>query len=276
MATYCLTIQYDGSRYNGWQKQGNTSNTIQEKIETVLSRLYNTPLEIAGSGRTDAGVHALGQTASFHIEKTEDLFSCIQITAYLNQYLPEDIRILRTEQKEERFHARLLAKSKIYEYRIDLGTVQNVFQRRYSLHLSDYLNAKMTTPSKNAAIYPAQKITEETSPLLDQKAMKKAAEYLLGTHDFKSFCDNKRMKKSTIRTIYSIDLVQEGSFLTIRYCGNGFLYHMVRILTGTLLEVGLHHRTPASMQQILDNMDRTLSGPALPPQGLFLVGVSYT
>ena len=265
MAVYCLTVQYDGSRYNGWQKQGNTPNTIQEKSEAVLSRLYNIPLEIAGSGRTDAGVHALGQTASFHVEKSRDQFSCDRITAYLNQYLPEDIRILRTEQKEERFHARLLAKSKIYEYRIDMGSVRNVFQRRYALFLSDYPAAGLS-----------QKAEDKPPLCLDQEAMKEAAGYLLGTHDFKSFCDNKRMKKSTVRTIYSIDFVQEGSFLTIRYCGSGFLYHMVRILTGTLLEVGFQRRQPADMQQILEGMDRSLSGPSLPPQGLFLVEVSYT
>ena len=296
MAVYCLTVQYDGSRYNGWQKQGNTPNTIQEKIEAVLSRLYNIPLEIAGSGRTDAGVHALGQTASFHVEKSRDQFSCDRITAYLNQYLPEDIRILRTEQKEERFHARLLAKSKIYEYRIDMGSVRNVFQRRYALSLSDYLDAKMTDTAAcpdpksgnkaalcpdlnaghNTSLCPDLNAGNKTVLSLDQEAMKEAAGYLLGTHDFKSFCDNKRMKKSTVRTIYSIDFVQEGSFLTIRYCGSGFLYHMVRILTGTLLEVGFQRRQPADMQQILEGMDRSLSGPSLPPQGLFLVEVSYT
>lgn len=283
MAVYCLTVQYDGSRYNGWQKQGNTPNTIQEKIETVLSRLYNVPIEIAGSGRTDAGVHALGQTASFHVEKSRDQFSCDRITAYLNQYLPEDIRILRTEQKEERFHARLLAKSKIYEYRIDMGSVHNVFQRRYALFLSDYLSNKMTVSDacpaaksgNQTALCPNQNAENKIVLSLDQEAMEEAAGYLLGTHDFKSFCDNRRMKKSTVRTIYSIDFVQEGSFLTIRYCGSGFLYHMVRILTGTLLEVGLRRRLPADMQKILDGMDRSLSGPSLPPQGLFLVEVSY-
>ena len=231
MAVYCLTVQYDGSRYNGWQKQGNTPNTIQEKIETVLSRLYNVPIEIAGSGRTDAGVHALGQTASFHVEKSRDQFSCDRITAYLNQYLPEDIRILRTEQKEERFHARLLAKSKIYEYRIDMGSVHNVFQRRYALFLSDYLSNKMTVSDacpaaksgNQTALCPNQNAENKIVLSLDQEAMEEAAGYLLGTHDFKSFCDNRRMKKSTVRTIYSIDFVQEGSFLTIRYCGSGFL-----------------------------------------------------
>ena len=292
MATYCLTIQYDGTRYNGWQKQGNTSNTIQEKLETLLGRLYDTPLEIAGSGRTDAGVHALGQTASFHIEKSKDKFSCEELTARLNQYLPEDIRILKTEQKEDRFHARLLAKSKVYEYRID-----DVFQRKYTLHLSEHVNARMTAdfPASAASLkhFPTSEadmdsrqtqefasldkfpIENPQSAALDISAMKKAAAHLLGTHDFKSFCDNKRMKKSTVRTIYSIDFVQNGQFLTIRYCGNGFLYHMVRILTGTLLDMGLHLRNPEDTLSMLNNMDRALAGPSVPPQGLFLVEVSY-
>lgn len=248
MATYCLTLQYDGSRYNGWQKQGNTTNTIQEKLENVLSRLYGISVEVAGSGRTDAGVHALGQTASFHVEKALNYYSCEQLLLLLNQYLPEDIRILHAEQKEERFHARLLAQSKIYEYHIDTGIVRDVFRRKYSLHLPE---------------------------TLDLAAMEQACSFLTGTHDFKSFCDNKRMKKSTIRTIYQIDLIPDGHFLTIRYCGNGFLYHMVRILTGTLLEIGLHKRSPEELPHILNGKDRTLAGPAAPAQGLFLVKVSY-
>lgn len=260
MATYCLTIQYDGTRYNGWQKQSNTPNTLQEKLETLLSRLYNTPLEIAGSGRTDAGVHALGQTASFSIEKAKDRFSCSQLTAQLNQSLPEDIRIIKTEQKDDRFHARLLAKRKVYEYRIDLGKARDVFQRKYTLHLPEHARARMAVARTSH---------------LDLPSMQAAADQLLGTHDFKSFCDNKRMKKSTVRTIYSIDFIQNGNFLTIRYCGNGFLYHMVRILTGTLLDIGLHLRTPEEIPGMLTGMDRALAGPAVPPQGLFLAEVSY-
>lgn len=276
MATYCLTIQYDGTRYNGWQKQGNTSNTIQEKLETLLSRLYDTPLEIAGSGRTDAGVHALGQTASFHIEKSKDRFSCEELTAQLNQYLPEDIRVLKTEQKEDRFHARLLAKNKVYEYRIDMGNVHDIFQRRYTLFLSDYLKSRPAFEISKNQKQPSPKTDAHGTFRFNISAMQEAANYLLGTHDFKSFCDNKRMKKSSVRTIYSIDLRQDGNFLTIRYCGNGFLYHMVRILTGTLLEVGLEQRKPEDMENIIDGMDRALSGPAVPPQGLFLVEVSYS
>ena len=248
MSTYCLTIQYDGSRYNGWQKQGNTSNTIQEKLETLLGRLYGSAVEIAGSGRTDAGVHALGQTASYHIPEDLDRFSASELPGMINRYLPEDIRILSAKKCENRFHARLLAKQKIYEYRIDNGLFQDVFARRYSLHVPETLNLS---------------------------AMEEAAAPLLGTHDFKSFCDNKRMKKSTDRRIDAITFHQTGSHLTIRFQGNGFLYHMVRILAGTLLEVGLGHIAAKEVAVILDGKNRALAGPALPPQGLFLVKVIY-
>lgn len=248
MPTYCLTLQYDGSRYNGWQKQGNTSNTIQEKLEALLGRLYDMPVEIAGSGRTDAGVHALGQTASFRIPAGANRYDCRELTRLLNQYLPEDIRVTACTQKDERFHARLLAKKKLYEYRIDTGETPDVFQRRYALHLSD---------------------------ALDLEAMKQAAGALTGTHDFKSFCSNKRMKKSSVRTIYSIEFLQKGNLLTIRYCGDGFLYHMVRILTGTLIEVGLGRKSPDDMKRILAARDRTQAGYTVPPQGLFLVSVLY-
>ena len=122
MPTYCLTLQYDGSRYNGWQKQGNTPNTIQEKLETLLGRLYETPVEIAGSGRTDAGVHALGQTASFRIPAEYDQFSARELLPLINRYLPEDIRAISCDLKPSRFHARLLARSKQYDYSIDTGT----------------------------------------------------------------------------------------------------------------------------------------------------------
>lgn len=248
MATYCLTLQYDGTRYNGWQKQGNTSHTIQEKLETLLGRLFGLPVEIAGSGRTDAGVHALGQTASFRIPDGSLDCSCEELLSRINRYLPEDIRALSCQEKEDRFHARLLAKSKVYEYRIDNGQWADVFSRRFSLHI----------PEK-----------------LDTAAMEQAASLLQGTHDFKSFCSNQRMKKSTQRTIYQIELIRRDPFLTIRYQGNGFLYHMVRILTGTLIEVGLHQRDPQEMASILQARDRSAAGYTAAPHGLFLVSVSY-
>ncbi|MDD2959686.1 MAG: tRNA pseudouridine(38-40) synthase TruA [Lachnospiraceae bacterium] len=248
MSTYCITMQYDGSRYNGWQKQGNTPNTIQEKLETVLSRIYNAPVEAAGSGRTDAGVHALGQTASFHISSGQNQYSCQELLQLLNQYLPLDIRILQIEPKEDRFHARLHAVGKIYEYRIDNGAYADVFLRRYAAHIPD---------------------------TLDIDAMRRAAAHLIGTHDFKSFCANRRMKKSTVRTIEAIDFQQEGTLLTIRFSGDGFLYHMVRLLTGTLIEVGRHQRKADDISSILDAKDYSQVTFTAPAEGLFLVSVRY-
>ena len=230
MANFCLMIQYDGTRYNGWQRQGNTSNTIQEKLETILEQLYGEPVDLNGSGRTDAGVHALRQIANF------------------NQYLPQDIRVLAVEQVPERFHARLSASSKLYEYRIDCGEVANVFQRRYLLRVEDKLNLEH---------------------------MREAADLLIGTHDFKSFCANRHMKKSTVRTIYEITFEETNGILAIRYHGDGFLYNMVRILTGTLLEVGLGERSLPEVRLALEGKDRSLAGFTAPPQGLFLVDVFY-
>lgn len=242
---YKLRLQYDGTKLNGWQKQGNTENTIQGKLETILQRMYGEPVEIHGSGRTDAGVHALGQAANFH---APEKFGLQEIKSTLNEYLSKDIRVLSVEPVEERFHARLTAKGKIYEYRIDNGETANVFSRKYTMR--------------------------EEEPL-DLEAMQKAAEYLKGTHDFKTFCANKRMKKSTIRTITSIVIEKKEGIVSIRYTGNGFLYNMVRIMTGTLIEVGRGKRRPEEMQGILEALDRGAAGFTAPAQGLFLVEVIY-
>lgn len=242
---YRLLIQYDGTKLNGWQKQGNTDNTIQGKLEAILERLYGEPIEIHGSGRTDAGVHALGQTANFHAPFA---FPEEKILETLNEYLSKDIRVLSVEQAEERFHARLSATAKTYEYRIDNGRIANVFSRKY--------------------------VMREEMPL-DLVAMEKAAKLLIGTHDFKSFCANKKMKKSTVRTIYSITVREENGIVTLRYRGNGFLYNMVRILTGTLIEVGRGLRAPEDMKAVIEAKDRGAAGFTAPAQGLYLTEVEY-
>lgn len=243
---YKLILQYDGTKLNGWQKQGNTDNTIQGKLEAILQRMYGESVEIHGSGRTDAGVHALGQTANFHAPAK---FSPREIKSTLNEYLSKDIRVLSVEIADERFHARLTAKEKTYEYRIDNGETANVFSRKYTMR--------------------------EEEPL-DLEAMRKAAEYLKGTHDFKTFCANKKMKKSTVRTITSIVIEKKEGIVSIRYTGDGFLYNMVRILTGTLIEVGRGKRSPEEMKHILEALDRGAAGFTAPAQGLFLVNVIYT
>ena len=242
---YKLLLQYDGTKLNGWQKQGNTENTIQGKLEAILERTYGTYIEVHGSGRTDAGVHAHGQVANFHAPA---VYSIEEIKGFLNEYLSKDIRVLSVEEAEERFHARLSAKGKTYEYHIDNGTVANVFARKFVMR-------------------------EEKS--LDLEAMRAAAVYFLGTHDFKTFCANKKMKKSTVRTITSIEIRENDGMVIISYTGNGFLYNMVRILTGTLIEVGRGVRTPQEMPAVMEAMDRGAAGFTAPAQGLFLKEVYY-
>lgn len=242
---YKLLLQYDGTKLNGWQKQGNTDNTIQGKLEAILEKMYGMYVEIHGSGRTDAGVHALGQVANF---RAPEMFSLDEILNTLNEYLSKDIRVLSVEEVDERFHARLTAKGKTYEYRIDNGKIANVFQRKFTMR--------------------------EENPL-DLEAMRAAAVQFLGTHDFKTFCANKKMKKSTVRTITSIEIKEMDGIVSIRYTGNGFLYNMVRILTGTLIEVGRGKRKPAEMGDVIGAKDRGAAGFTAPAQGLFLVEVDY-
>ncbi len=240
-----ITIAYDGSRYNGWQRQETTDNTIQGKLEQLLSRMTGEEVEIQGSGRTDAGVHALGQVFHFH---TDSLMTTEDMMDYMQEYLPHDIAVLDVKNASERFHSRLNVRRKTYCYHIWNSKIPNVFERRYSFQVKEPL---------------------------DVDKMKTAAEYLIGTHDFKSFCANKRMKKSTVRMIESVEFVKDGHMLMIRYCGNGFLYNMVRILTGTLIEVGRGERNPDEMKMIIDGQNRELAGFTAPPQGLFMEGVEY-
>ena len=215
-----ITLQYDGSRYDGWQKQGNTDKTIQGKLEQILEKMAGQSVEVHGSGRTDAGVHAWGQVANFHLPASCSGMSAEEVKAYLNRYLPDDIAVLSAQEAGTRFHSRLNAVSKTYCYRIETAAKKNVFERRYVYSLGEPL---------------------------DVEAMKRAAAYLTGEHDFKAFCSLKRMKKSTVRNLTAIEIAMQGSVCVLRFCGNGFLYNMVRILTGTLVEVGLHKRTPESV-----------------------------
>ncbi len=242
---YKLIISYDGSRYDGWQKQGNTDNTIQGKLEAILRSISGEEVELHGAGRTDAGVHAMAQSASFRLSSPLPPKFILQ---QLNFYLPEDIAVLSAEEAPERFHARLNAKGKVYRYCIRLGGTPDVFKRKYQYRI----DAK-----------------------LDIDSMKKAAALLEGSHDFRAFCSNKRYKKSTVRTIHNINISLEGAELNISYHGDGFLYNMVRILTGTLLEVGLGEKKAEDIPAILESLDRQRSGKTAPAQGLCLVSVEY-
>lgn len=246
MKTYRFTLAYDGSRYRGWQRQGNTDQTIQAKLEQTLSRMLDHRVEIHGAGRTDAGVHASAQIASSRFETDK---SPEEICAYLNQYLPEDIAVLACCEAEERFHARLNAKGKQYRYCINDSGIPNVFRRKY------------------VCTWPQQ---------LDDNAMRQAASLLIGTHDFRGFSSvNRRFKKSTVRTIRSIDILRTDKELQLVFQGSGFLYNMVRILTGTLVEIGQGTRTAACIPAILESGDRQLAGITMPPHGLLLERVDY-
>lgn len=245
---YKMTLAYDGSRYDGWQKQGNTDRTIQGKLEAVLSRLAGIPVEVNGAGRTDAGVHASGQTASFQME-TE--LSGREVQDYLNHYLPEDIAVLSLEPAPPKFHARLNALGKRYRYQLAFGSAKPVFDRKYLYRVEE---------------------------ALDFDAISRAAKNMEGTHDFRSFCANRRMKKSSVRTIFRIgfEVNREMGRADLVFEGNGFLYHMVRILTGTLLEVGTGKKKPGDIEKILEARDREAAGFTAPPQGLFLENVWYS
>ena len=244
MKNYKITVQYDGSRYNGWQKQGNTKNTIQEKFENVLSKMCGTDIEIHASGRTDAGVHAQSQTANF---KCNTEMSCDEIIRYLNRYLPEDILVTSINEASERFHSRLNAVSKTYEYQIAIQK-PDVFMRKYVF-------------------------TTDCVP--DVEKMRQAAKLLIGTHDFKGFSSIGKTKKSTVRTINFIDIQQDNQIIRIRIYGNGFLYNMVRIICGTLLEAGTGKLDINVINEIFENKTRANSGTTLPACGLKLIEVFY-
>lgn len=239
-----LDICYDGTRYRGWQRLPGKDDTIQGKLETVLSRVLGETIEISGSGRTDAGVHARGQVANFHCENPMPVW---EILENLRKYLPEDIGIYNCKEVSPRFHARLNAKEKTYRYRIWNSETPCVFDRRF------------------AAVMPEH---------LDLGAMEQAAQMLLGEHDFSAFCGNAKMKKSTVRYIRSLMIERQGEEVHITVTGNGFLHNMVRILVGTLVEVGRGERTADSIPELFGGK-RAAAGFLAPPQGLCLQEVYY-
>ena len=239
-----LDICYDGTRYRGWQRLPGADFTIQGKLEQALSRILGEPIEISGSGRTDAGAHALGQVANFHC--VSDM-PCGEILSRLRRYLPEDIGIYSCREVPERFHARLNAKMKTYRYRLWNSASPCVFDRRF--------------------------VCADPRPV-DVDQMRDAASLLLGEHDFSAFCANKKMKKSTIRTLYSVEILQTGEEIQFFFTGNGFLYNMARILVGTLLEVGRGERTVESIPALFGGK-REEAGPLAPASGLCLMEVTY-
>lgn len=245
MRNFMLTLSYDGSRYHGWQRQGNTENTIQQRLESALSRVLSQPVEISGSGRTDAGAHAKMQVASF---KADTALTAGEILAGLRALMPEDIAALSLTDAPPRFHARLSCTGKTYVYRVQNSPVPNVFERKYMY-----------------------RIDEE----LDLEKMRSAAKLLLGEHDFSAFCSNKRMKKSAVRRVDEIRIDALGSELRFTVSGNGFLYNMVRIIVGSLLEVGAQRMTQEALAAALKSKKRENAGPTAPACGLCLYEVRY-
>lgn len=245
MPNYSFIVSYDGTRYEGWQKQNRTPETIQGKIETVLEKLTGEPCQVIGAGRTDAGVHAKGQCANVHLSVS---LPPQKLQDEMNRLLPDDIGISYMKETGERFHSRFSAKGKLYRYRIRMGSDKNVFTRRYVWQLGE---------------------------TLDVAAMEEAAQFLEGTHDYTSFCGNKHMKKSAVRQVEEISLHVSGSELVIDFIGDGFLQNMIRILTGTLVEVGEGKKKPADMPAILAAENRVAAGFTAPACGLCLMKVMY-
>lgn len=239
-----LDICYEGTRYRGWQRLSQTENTVQAKLEQTLSRILGEPIEVSASGRTDAGTHAKLQVLNFHCQSQ---LPCEEILLQLRRYLPEDIGIYSCKNVSPRFHARLNAKTKTYVYRVWNSDVPCVFDRKFV-----YVDARP----------------------LDIAAMEQAAAHFLGEHDFAAFCANKNLKKSTVRYIHSLSIRREENEVVFTATGNGFLHHMVRIIVGTLLEVGRGERTADSIPGLF-SAARADTGALIPACGLCLMEVTY-
>lgn len=240
-----LTIEYDGKEFNGWQKQPNKLN-IQGTIEQAIKTITGEEIELMASGRTDAGVHALGQVANF---KTNSNIPIEKIPIAINSNLKKSIRIISAEEVDERFHSRLTCKRKTYRYIINNSEIPSAIYRNLETHIPIKLNANN---------------------------MKKAATYLEGEHDFKAFKASGTSSKSSVRTIYKAEVIEmPNNRIYIELTGNGFLYNMVRIIAGTLVDVGIDKIKSEEIQKIIKSKDRSKAGKTLPPQGLYLVNVEY-
>ena len=240
-----LTIEYDGKDFNGWQKQPNKLN-IQGEIERVIENITGEKVELIASGRTDAGVHAMGQVANF---KTNASIPIEKIPIALNTNLKKAILIKSAEEVEERFHSRLNCKRKTYRYVINNSKYGTAIYRNLETHI----------PMK-----------------LDINKMQEAVKYFEGEHDFKAFKASGTSSKSSVRTIYKAEVIDAGNErIYIELTGNGFLYNMVRIISGTLVDVGLGKIQPKDIQEIIQLEKRENAGKTLPPQGLYLLKVEY-
>lgn len=240
-----LVVAYDGTNYHGWQLQPGAV-TVEEVLNGALAGLLGEPIQVIGASRTDSGVHARGNVAVFD---TVHRMPADKVCFALNQRLPEDIRIQSSDEVPPDWHPRKCSCVKTYEYRI--------------------LNRRMELPSERLYSHFCHFD-------LDLERMRQAAEHLTGRHDFKSFCNVHTQAEDTVRTVYGIDIENDGGgIVTIRVTGNGFLYNMIRIIAGTLMEVGMGRRAPSDMVGILDACDRRAAGPTAPAKGLTLVGIRY-
>ncbi|MDR1801664.1 MAG: tRNA pseudouridine(38-40) synthase TruA [Lachnospiraceae bacterium] len=247
MRTYKLTIAYDGTRYQGWQRQTNTDNTIQHVLELSIGQLMGYPVKIDGAGRTDAGVHARGQVASVELSR---MIPEKELCESINRYLPDDIRIAKVEMVPNGFHARKDAKGKKYEYYVDCREKPDVFSRRFCYHFPERL---------------------------DLERMREATEYFVGTKNFTSFTDAdiSTAEKSVFREVFKIGIVRTGEKFRFTFYGSGFLYHSVRIIMGTLLEIGMGKRESVLLPVVFAAEDRKSAGFLAPARGLFLRKVYY-
>lgn len=249
-----LVIQYDGSKYQGWQRLGKHSKkTIQGVLEEVLQKILQEPIQLIGSGRTDAGVHAYAQVANFYVSeanlKKQQMERYQKFQKRLNQVLPEDIKIIKIEDVPDNFHSRYCANKKTYEYHLNIGQKASVFNRNY--------------------ITCIQKA-------LDIEKMKQASVYFLGTHDFKGFSSEMKDGRKTQKTIYQLSIQKKKEEIIISIQADGFLYNMVRIIIGTLVEIGQDKKSPDRILEIFETKDRQLAGYTIEAKGLFLKSVEYS
>lgn len=242
---YAILVSYDGSRYQGWQKQGNTANTITEKIETVISRQVGEKIHLTGAGRTDAGVHAAGQVACF--DCSTEIEPAV-LEGVLADYLPEDIAVQKISNVPMSFHPRFSSVGKIYRYEIREEKTPDVFRRKYQWHLGEELK---------------------------MESMLIAASMLIGEHDFRGFSSDRHPAHSTVRRIEKIDISRSNGALTMIIEGNGFLYNMVRIIAGTLAAIGTGNMQIEQVEAVLATGDRQLAGITAPAKGLTLLRVLY-
>lgn len=239
-----LTIEYDGKDFNGWQKQPDKLN-IQGEIERAIFEVTGENVDLTASGRTDAGVHSLGQTANF---KMENPMPIQKIPLAINSKLKKTIRVKSAEEVDDRFHARYNCKGKKYRYVINNAPIESALYRDYELHIAN---------------------------VLDVKKMQEAANFFVGKFDFSAFKSSGTSSKNSVREIYKAEVIKEGDRINIELTGSGFLYNMVRIISGTLVDVGLGKLEPNDIPKIIESKDRDNAGKTLPPQGLYLVEVYY-